>query len=212
MMVESESNPWLSIPAADYEGHMGSPEVAQLQFLSRVFDDMLKERRPKSIAVVGCATGNGFEHINPQHVSRVVGIDIQPDYLRVLSQRHAARLPMLELICGDVLTCRFDPRSFDFVFAGLIFEYVESEALLKRIHSWLAPSGMLGAVLQLPGEKRAVTETSYASLQRLEPLMKLIDAEDFHTLLQRAGFGVQHSRVEALASGKQFLVGTCRPA
>ena len=30
-------NPWLNIPVADYEGHMQSPEVGQLQVLSDLF-------------------------------------------------------------------------------------------------------------------------------------------------------------------------------
>ena len=75
-------NPWLSIPIDDYEGHMGSPAVAQLQPLSELFAGVLASSRPKSLAVFGCAAGNGFEHIDPSITERVVGVDINPAYLR----------------------------------------------------------------------------------------------------------------------------------
>ncbi len=35
------TNPWLRIPAADYEGHMSSPNVAQQSFLAQTFKESL---------------------------------------------------------------------------------------------------------------------------------------------------------------------------
>ena len=64
---QAMTNPWLTIPAEDYEAHMASPEVGQLQVLNQLFKMVLEEHRPESLAVLGCSTGNGFEHIDPQH-------------------------------------------------------------------------------------------------------------------------------------------------
>jgi hypothetical protein len=55
-------NPWLQIPACDYEAHMALPEVAQAQALSKLMASVMKEYTPQSLAVIGCTTGNGFEH------------------------------------------------------------------------------------------------------------------------------------------------------
>jgi len=44
------TNPWLQIPASDYEGHMGSPEVAQLTLLAQTFKEALNKYDSKSMA------------------------------------------------------------------------------------------------------------------------------------------------------------------
>lgn len=95
-------NPWLYIPASDYDAHMALPEVAQAQALSSLMAAALAEYAPSSLAVIGCATGNGFEHINTAHTPRVVGIDINPDYLKILGVRFGGRIPRLELIEADI--------------------------------------------------------------------------------------------------------------
>src|SRR4030042_5806407 len=59
----SMKNPWLQIPACDYEAHMALPEVAQTQAISKLMASALKEYAPASLAVMGCTTGNGFDHI-----------------------------------------------------------------------------------------------------------------------------------------------------
>lgn len=53
------SNPWLSIPLAEYEGHMGA--VKQLGALSELFTRALEVCVPDSVAVLGIAGGNGLE-------------------------------------------------------------------------------------------------------------------------------------------------------
>jgi len=118
-------NPWLRIPASDYEAHMALPEVAQAQALSNLMASALIEYTPMSLAVIGCTTGNGFEHINTARTQRVVGIDINPDYLTILETRFRGRIPCLELIKADITapSFRIDPVSM--VFAGLVFEYVD---------------------------------------------------------------------------------------
>ena len=63
---------------------MALPEVAQTQALSKLMASALKEYTPASLAVIGCTTGNGFEHIDHTHTHRVVGVDINAAYLAVL--------------------------------------------------------------------------------------------------------------------------------
>ena len=56
-------NPWLRIPASDYEAHMALPQVSQTQALNKLMASSLAQYTPRSLAVIGCTTGNGFEHI-----------------------------------------------------------------------------------------------------------------------------------------------------
>ena len=55
-------NPWLTLPLDDYEGHMGSADVNQLAPLADLFGEALAHLRPRSVAVLGVAGGNGLEH------------------------------------------------------------------------------------------------------------------------------------------------------
>ena len=54
-------NPWLTIPLADYEAHMALPQVGQARLLADLFAAELRVGSPSSVAVLGCAGGNGFE-------------------------------------------------------------------------------------------------------------------------------------------------------
>ena len=63
--LDTMSDPWLSIPLADYEGHMGADNVQQLSALSGLFKRALDVCLPDSVAILGIAGGNGLEHVNP---------------------------------------------------------------------------------------------------------------------------------------------------
>jgi len=200
-------NPWLDVPGEEYEAHMGSPGVQQLEYLARIFAEVLTSYRPEALAVPGCATGNGFEHI-PAGASRVVGVDFNPQYLATLRQRFQSALPTLELVCEDVVSCDLGQRSLDLVHAALIFEYVNPATIINRVEPWLRPGGTLSVVLQLPTSTgRAVSDTPYESIAALEAVLTLVEPSVVRALAGRCGLDEIESRTDTLASGKQFFFG-----
>ncbi|MCX5754095.1 MAG: class I SAM-dependent methyltransferase [Candidatus Krumholzibacteria bacterium] len=204
-------NPWLSISAADYEGHMGSPGVRQLEFLSRVFGGLMREFEPESVVVLGCATGNGFEHIEGGRVRRLVGLDINPEYLDVCRTRYGENIPGLELVRANFVSFDLEAASIDFVHAALFFEYVDPAAAVEKISRWLKPLGILAVVLQLPNDScGTVSETVFTSLKALEPTIRLVDPALFARLVREHGFSELRSARETLASGKEFFLGVYR--
>ena len=207
--TETGPNPWLSISPEDYEGHMSSPSVRQWQLLSRVLAERLAVYKPRSLAILGCATGNGLEHVDPETVQRLLGIDINPDYLNVARARHIERLPQLELVCGDLTTCNLDADSLEFVYTGLLFEYIDPAILLPRIAKWLIPTGVLVVVLQRPTATALdITNTPYTSLKALAPSMNLIDPLAFRRMAAQAGLRETEAWTRMLETGKSFFVGT----
>jgi len=66
------SNPWLHVPLDDYESHMCLPAVGQAQMIADQLDRALLRWAPASIAVIGCAGGNGLEKIEGRTVERIV--------------------------------------------------------------------------------------------------------------------------------------------
>ena len=199
------------MPAADYEGHMGSPGVRQLEFLSRIFGGLIREYEPESLVVLGCATGNGLEHIERGRVRRLVGLDINPEYLEICRKRHGERVPGLELVCEDFASFDLEAASIDFVYAALFFEYVDPASAVEKISRWLKPRGILAVVLQLPSDSCGkVSETGFASVKALEPAIRLVDPAVLERLVREHGFSEVRSARETLASGKEFFLGVYR--
>ena len=186
---------------------MSSPSVGQLSYLSGVFRELLARFRPSELAFIGCATGNGFEHIPPD-TRRAVGIDINLTYLDILRRRFGDALPGLELICTDLSarTPSIDP--VDLVHCALVFEYLSPSRLVRAVSGWLRPGGVMSVVLQLPASGAGVvSKTVYPSLESLGPIMRLVDPEELGGIAADAGLAPTMTRVDTLDGGKTFFVG-----
>lgn len=200
-------NPWLDIPLSDYEGHMALPQIAQLQLLSDVFADALNRHAPRSIAILGCAGGNGLERISLQTTQRVVGIDINPQYVQAARERFLGRIPQLELHVGDIQTDRFAFAPVDLLFAGLVFEHVDPDAALANVRRMLVPAGILTALVQLPSiSKPEISPSPFTSLQALSSIMHLVAPERLLDLAARHGYRQIDSCLVESAGGKSFQV------
>jgi precorrin-6B methylase 2 len=202
-------NPWLHIPASDYEGHMSSPHIAQQQFLAQTFQETLNTYDSRFIAYLGCTTGNGLEFVNSDVTKQVTAIDLNPKYLEIVRQRYEHRVAGLEVVEANLETCVLKESAYSLIFAGLLFEYVAPEILLPKIASWLQINGVLVAVLQLPAKKSAnVSESQYESLKTLAPIMELRPPAHFKTIAADGGLRQTEARIVNLASGKSFFIGT----
>ncbi|MFZ5517058.1 MAG: class I SAM-dependent methyltransferase [Candidatus Zhuqueibacterota bacterium] len=200
-------NPWLKIPLSDYEAHMALPTVGQLELLAEAFAATLARRPSQSVALLGCAGGNGLDRIHPNSLKRVVGVDINPDYVSRVRERYGRIAPSLELFVGDLERDTFDFAPVDLVFAALIFEYVAAEPALDRIRAMLTMDGLLVVILQLPSsESGPVTASPYASLASLTPWMKLAPPEDFIRQAKESGFTLVGQETLQARGGKKFLM------
>lgn len=205
-MNSETKNPWLQIPVEDYEGHMSAPSVMQLQMLDEIFEGVLNEFIPRSICVLGCTAGNGFQHLVNRELDRVVGIDINREYVGECRNWFVQDVRNLQLICADLNELELINPLFDLIHAALIFEYVNVDVLLAKIASWLKPDGILSVVLQLPSDSSSpVSETPYDSVKMLIPFINLVESGLF---LKKAGnsglFLVNQSEIR-LAAGKRFV-------
>lgn len=201
-------NPWLEIKAEDYEGHMGSPNVDQLYPLRKIFRNALKKYPHKRLAVLGCATGNGFEEIDFKKVEKVFAIDINPKYLHILIERFKKNDPKIETIECDLNATDISLEEIDLIYAALIFEYVDIKIALKKISKWLRKGSILVSVLQLPCENiPEVTPSPYKSLEKLSSIMKLVSPEDLIEEAIKNNLSLISSQIHPLKSGKKFWEG-----
>jgi len=201
----SAGNPWLTVPLADYEAHMALPQVGQARLLADLFAAELRARSPSAVAVLGCAGGNGFEHA-PSSL-RVVGVDVNADYIAAARARYAHKLPQLELHVADLERTELHLEPVDLVFAALVFEYVDAGPALARINEWLGPHGALTTVLQLASADAAeITPSPFTSLARLAPRLRLVSPERLAQLAARGGLRALDARTVTATGGKHFAV------
>ncbi|MBI3526595.1 MAG: class I SAM-dependent methyltransferase [Betaproteobacteria bacterium] len=198
-------NPWLGIPLSDYEGHMALPEVAQARLLADVFAGQLEIHKPRSLAMLGCAGGNGFERIAPEVTRRVVGVDLNGQYLNEVRARFGAKFERLELVEGDIQTDAVAFASVDLMYAALVLEYVNVEVTLGRMRDFLNPGGVLVTVVQLPGtDLPAVTPSPYSSLEALEAVMQFVAPKDLLVIAKSNGLRQISSATRKTQTGKPF--------
>jgi SAM-dependent methyltransferase len=199
-------NPWLTIPLADYEGHMRSPAVAQLDVLSDLFAEALALRRPASVAVLGIAGGNGLERIDSSVTRRVVGLDLNPEFLDAVRQRYAL-LPGLELTRIDLAEQVVDAEPVELVHAALVFEHAGTKRCLDNAIALVAEGGALSIVLQRPGTtEHNVGASGVASVQAAREHFSLVDPEWMKETLKARGFELVQETRRDVPGGKAMLL------
>lgn len=84
------SNPWEKVSLEDYEGHMKSSTVHQIQELNEIMKSQMYKYKVKTIAILGVAGGNGLEHIDSSRIKNAYGIDIFIKQLSKNSPRYVS--------------------------------------------------------------------------------------------------------------------------
>ncbi|HEX7625321.1 MAG TPA: class I SAM-dependent methyltransferase [Anaeromyxobacteraceae bacterium] len=196
-------NPWSLVSASEYEAHMGPQGADELAPLSAIFGKVYAARRPRRLAVLGVATGNGLEHVDPAVTRRTVGLDVNLSYLAVTRQRFMRLGASLELLCADLERAQLDADGFDLVHAALVLEYVDFRRALPRLASWLAPGGAVSVVLQLPDGRPVITPT--ASLRAVGEAMRLVPPEELRSRAAEAGLAERVAYVVPLPTGRRLF-------
>ena len=204
-------NPWLDIPLADYEEHMALPTVDQSRLLAEQLAILVSTYSPRSVAVLGCAGGNGFDCLICTTVTRVVGVDINPAYIERTRRRYEGQIPGLELHIADIQTSATLFEPVDLIYAALILEYVDLPQTMQTLQRCCRHHGVLAVLAQLPHDTMAhVSPSPYTSLQSLAPRLRLVADEELQRQARQVGFAPTHSRTLLSAGGKHFRVNEFR--
>ena len=197
--------PWGVVAAPDYERHMGPDGVDQLAPLAVLFQEVVLSTQPDRLLVLGCATGNGLEHVDPAVTRRVVGVDVNLQYLGIARQRFFHLGPRLELYCSDAAAFKGMPGSFDLVHAALLFEYLHPEVLVRRVGEWLAEQGTCSVILQLPGGDGPPPPSR--ALQVIEKARRLVPPEELTRLFAVYGMGLRRQKEVPLKFERRVWMG-----
>jgi SAM-dependent methyltransferase len=198
------NNPWLNVPLADYEGHMALPGIEQAQLLSDIFAEALAKFSPSSVAIIGCAGGNGLERIAPT-ITRVVGVDLNPHFVAETRARFGSQIENLELMVGDIQNPEVWFAPVDLIFLGLVLEYVNVEIVMARMPSMLTARGHLVTVLQLPNVgQQQVSPSPFKSVSPVGEIMHFVPPARLRESVEAEGYIQLESRVVVSRGGKAF--------
>lgn len=204
------NNPWLHIPAEDYENHMSAENVGQLQALNAITKSKLEHLRPISLAILGCATGNGFEHVNNQVTKLVYGIDINQQYLGVARERYANKIDDFRPLLADLNTDEVEVSDIDLTIAALVFEYLDLSVAIPKIKKIMACDGTLIVILQHAVKSDFVSDTNIESIKSLTSISKTISEFDFSAKAAKYGLIKINNETYNLNEHKAFKILTFR--
>ena len=93
-------NPWEEIDLDNYEKHMSLGSVMQLQTMNSMMKDQFDAYPVQTVMILGIAGGNGLEYVDTEKFRKVYGVDINEEYLKVVSERYAELSGVLECLHG----------------------------------------------------------------------------------------------------------------
>ena len=135
----SNMNPWRQLPHDTYEKHMGYENVRQLEMLSCIFGEQLAlvaDITEPAVAILGITGGNGLENIEARRYKKIIGLDINEDYLDICRERFN-RLPELELHQIDLMTEKERAvdilKQCDLITANLVVKHIHLDNFVDII-------------------------------------------------------------------------------
>lgn len=168
-------NPWEQIKLTDYEQHMQSDAVRQLQVLNAMMKEQLAQYPVKSIMIMGIAGGNGLEHIDPEVINHVIGVDINREYLDACVRRYPQLHDLLEILCFDLTEDYTLLPHANLVVANLFIEYIGCACFQQAINQ--VKPYYVSCVIQADAEDAFVSASPYSHVfQHLDRVHHQISA------------------------------------
>ncbi|MCS3556436.1 MULTISPECIES: hypothetical protein [unclassified Sphingobacterium] len=198
-------NPWNYIPLNDYEQHMEHKDVAQAQLLNSLTYKYLKKHKPENILFLGISGGNGLEHVDTDRVKKIFGIDINQSYLNESHKRFGNKIRQLELATADIGTSTKSFIKADFIWAALIFEYVNIEGAFQFIANNCNKYINLIITIQSNNGTNSVSSTGIESVKSVKDIFKNVDRNELQNTASKFGFRLTNSEENILPNGKSFL-------
>ena len=102
---------------------------------------LLPEVKGAAVLDLGCGTGELCRRIQALGAHKVTGVDISARMLELAGKEVPPGVSFLNRPMEDL---EFEGGTFDLVVSSLAFHYIEDlPALLRNIHTWLKPAGVL---------------------------------------------------------------------
>ena len=184
-MINTE-NPWKNISLSDYEGHMSSDNVMQMQTLSSLMKEQFAYPAD-SVMILGIAGGNGLEHIERGKFSAVYGVDVNSAYLEQVRERYACLGDILHCLCIDLTSEYTKLPHADLVTADLLIEYIGYDCFSKVIEH-ISPEYVSCGIQKDTGDS-FVSDTPYLhSFDALDSIHRTLSDDELVKCMNNIGY------------------------
>lgn len=200
-----KTNAWNKIPLEDYEQHMKHESVGQSQLLNMLTHKYLSRYNPENPLFLGISGGNGLEHVDVKKAKTVFGVDVNQAYLDETQKRYGEIIKQLVLVNTDISTSEDSFLKADFVWAALIFEYVELEKGLDFIANNTCESAKLIITIQSNNGNQSVSQTGVESIKSVKEIFNIVNKENLQVYALKVGFELIGSEENVLPNGKSFF-------
>lgn len=201
----NDTNPWNNIPLTDYELHMEHESVGQAKLLNLLTSKYLKKHAPENVLFLGVSGGNGLEHVDIGQVKHVCAIDINNNYLDEAARRYGSKIEQLNLVNDDIGTSNVSYIKADFIWAALIFEYVDIERCFQFVLNNAGQSCRLIVTIQSNNGVQTVSKTGVESIRSVASIFEIIDRDDLQAKAAKVGFECISSEENFLPNGKSLI-------
>jgi cyclopropane fatty-acyl-phospholipid synthase-like methyltransferase len=172
--------------AHDYARLEGETAWPRMRWLKKVLDGL---EPGSSVLDLGCGSGDPADvEIAREH--RVTGVDISQAQINLARQN----VPAGDFIHGDAGSVEFPAACFDAVVSFYTLEHIPREehaTLLRRIHHWLGPRGLLLLSLEA-GDADGV----FGQWLGVPMYFSCFDPETVKRLVNEAGFEIVETTIE----------------
>jgi len=199
------SNPWLYIPLEDYERHMSHELVGQSTLLNSLTKKYLENIKPQGAIFLGIAGGNGLENIDNHITKRVIGIDINQEYLDTAFKRYHQTITSLQLINLDIVKNSEKIFEADFIWAALIAEYTGIDKVLEFSRNNICAGGHLIFSIQSNNNKPSVSSTGIESVKKAGELFSAVNPEELLRKSEKSGFKLVGKEENRLPNEKSII-------
>jgi len=201
-------HPWEELQLSDYEGHMSMQGIEQSQALSELTRRRLLRHPAKSVMIWGVAGGNGLEHIDPNAIESVTGVDVNQDYLDACRARHTRLGDKLVLVKADLSKPCPELGTAELLIADLFVEYIGIDAFIARVKE-CAPK-TLCCVIQKNISAAFVSSSPYMhAFEGIGALHQDIEEAALVFALSGIGYSILFREEFPLKNGKMFVAVEC---
>lgn len=199
-------NPWEKIDLSIYETHMSSDDVFQLQTLNSITEEQIKDYVHANILILGIAGGNGLEHIDLSNIKRIVGIDINSQYLDTCKERYSHLTGILELVCCDLNNSDVLLPYSNIMICNLIIEYIGVNKFIELIRKNKDNVNVISCIIQKNNNNDFVSNSNLTySLEPLTSIHHDIDADNLFNEFVKKGLKCIKKMFYPLPNGKEFI-------
>jgi len=199
------SNPWEEISLNDYENHMSLDSVKQLQIMNSIMKEQFEDYPVSTAMVLGVAGGNGLEHVSRDKYRTVYGVDINEDYLRIVSERYSHLSDILKCLKIDLINDADQLPGVQLLIANLLIEYIGYDAF-QGVVCKVNPEYVSSLIQINVDDKQWVSDSPY--LHAFDGLVEVhhqMDEDSLLTKMQEIGYkDILQARIP-LPNGKAFI-------